>query len=234
MADAHASQSTTLNRLSSRNVREMVALVAARNALPSESVDAVVERAVGVPLFIEELTRAVLESGSLGITSREIPATLHDSLMARLDRLGAAKEVVQVGAVIGSEFSYRLLHAVRPMPDQDLQAAIQSATDAELIYVRGMPPDANYLFKHALIRDAAYGALLRKPPQATPFAHCGSVEAAIFRKSHISARTPGSSLHGSRFVRGGDPLLATSRAIGDRALGQYRSYQSYHKGAGAY
>ncbi len=156
----HHSQ-LTLNRLSSRNVREMVALVAARNALPSESVDAVVERAVGVPLFIEELTRAVLESGSLGITSREIPATLHDLLMARSDRLGAAKEVVQVGAVIGSEFSYRLLHAVRPMPDQDLQAAIQSATDAELIYVRGMPPDANYLFKHALIRDAAYGALLR-------------------------------------------------------------------------
>ena len=121
----------------------------------------VVERTGGVPLFIEELTRAVLESGSARISGREIPATLHDSLMARLDRLGPAKEVIQIGAVIGSEFSYGLLHAVHPIPDQDLQAAIRSATDAELVYVRGIPPDATYQFKHALIRDAAYEALLR-------------------------------------------------------------------------
>ena len=151
----------TLNRLSSRNVREMVALVAARNALAGENVEAVVERAVGVPLFVEELTRAVLERGSVGITSHEIPATLHDSLMARLDRLGPAKEVIQIGAVIGSEFSYELLHAVHPIPDQDLRGAIHSATEAELVYARGIPPDATYQFKHALIRDAAYEALLR-------------------------------------------------------------------------
>jgi len=101
----------TLNRLSSRNVREMVALVAARNAFAAESVEAVVERTGGVPLFVEELTRAVLEGGNASSSGREIPATLHDSLMARLDRLGPAKEVIQIGAVIGSEFSYRLLHA---------------------------------------------------------------------------------------------------------------------------
>jgi predicted ATPase len=139
----------------------MVALVAARNALASENVDAVVERAVGVPLFVEELTRAVLESGSVGVSSHEIPATLHDSLMARLDRLGPAKEVIQIGAVIGNEFSYALLHAIHPIPDEDLQGAIHSATDAELIYARGIAPDATYHFKHALIRDAAYEALLR-------------------------------------------------------------------------
>jgi predicted ATPase len=81
--------------------------------------------------------------------------------MARLDRLGPAKEVIQVGAVIGSEFSYEVLHAVHPIPDEDLQDAIRSATDAELVYVRGIPPDAAYQFKHALIRDAAYEALLR-------------------------------------------------------------------------
>jgi predicted ATPase len=150
-----------LNRLSSRNVREMVTLVAARNALASESVEAVVERTGGVPLVVEELTRAVLESGSGRITSREIPATLHDSLMARLDRLGPAKEAIQIGAVIGSEFSYGLLHAVHPIPDEELQNAMHRATDAELVYVRGIPPDANYQFKHALIRDAAYEALLR-------------------------------------------------------------------------
>jgi class 3 adenylate cyclase/tetratricopeptide (TPR) repeat protein len=156
----HHSQ-ITLNRLSSPNVREMVARVAAHDALASESVEAVVERAVGVPLFVEELTRAVLEGGSAQVTGREIPATLHDSLMSRLDRLGFAKEVIQIGAVIGGEFSYRLLHAVHPIGDEDLQGAIHSATDAELVYVRGIPPDAIYQFKHALIRDAAYEALLR-------------------------------------------------------------------------
>jgi predicted ATPase len=139
----------------------MIALVAAQNALDSASVEVVVERTGGVPLFVEELTRAVLESGSLGINSREIPATLHDSLMARLDRLGSGKEVIQIGAVIGGEFSYELLHAVHPIPDDDLQGAIRSATNAELVYVRGIPPDAVYQFKHALIRDAAYEALLR-------------------------------------------------------------------------
>jgi predicted ATPase len=156
----HHSQ-ITLSRLSSRNVREMVASVAARNALASESVEAVVERTGGVPLFVEELTRAVLESGSGRIAGREIPATFHDSLMARLDRLGPAKEVLQIGSVIGSEFSYGLLQAVHPIPDEELQGAIRSATDAELVYVRGIPPDAAYQFKHALIRDAAYEALLR-------------------------------------------------------------------------
>ena len=156
----HHSQ-ITLNRLSPRNVREMVALVASRKTLARESVEEVVERTGGVPLFVEELTRAVLESGSAGITGREIPATLHDSLMARLDRLGSAKEVIQIGAVIGSEFSYELLQAVHLVADEDLQDAIRSATDAELVYVRGIPPDATYQFKHALIRDAAYEALLK-------------------------------------------------------------------------
>jgi len=135
--------------------------VAARNALASESVEAVVERTGGVPLFVEELTRAVLEGGNASSSGREIPATLHDSLMARLDRLGPAKEVIQIGAVIGSEFSYRLLHAVHPIAGEDLQGAIQSAIDAELVYVRGIPPNASYQFKHALVRDAAYEALLR-------------------------------------------------------------------------
>ncbi|HKU27350.1 MAG TPA: AAA family ATPase [Candidatus Sulfotelmatobacter sp.] len=156
----HHSQ-IALNRLSSGDVRKMVAGVTARSALAIERVEAVVQRTGGVPLFVEELTRAVLEGSNEPIAGQEIPATLHDSLMARLDRLGSAKETIQIGAVIGSEFSYRLLNAVHPMPDKDVQAALQSATDAELIYVRGLPPDANYLFKHALIRDAAYGALLR-------------------------------------------------------------------------
>src|SRR5215467_11350927 len=98
----------------------MIAQVAARNALASETVDAVIERTGGVPLFVEGLTRAVLESGSAKLSGHQIPVTLHDSLMARLDRLGPAKEVIQIGAVIGSEFSYELIHAVRPIAEADL------------------------------------------------------------------------------------------------------------------
>jgi len=135
--------------------------VAAHKAMLEETIATVVERTGGVPLFVEELTRAVLESGDAQLTGREIPVTLHDSLMARLDRLGPAKEVIQIGAVIGSEFSYQLLHMVSPIAEADLQRALRALADAELLYVRGIAPEATYLFKHALIRDAAYEALLK-------------------------------------------------------------------------
>jgi predicted ATPase len=151
----------TLSRLSSQNVRTMVAEVAAQKALSEETIATVVERTGGIPLFVEELTRAVLESGDAKLTRREIPVTLHDSLMARLDRLGPAREVAQLGAVIGREFSYELLHAIHPAPEDQLQAALKAVTDAELLYVRGIPPEAMYRFKHALIQDAAYEALLK-------------------------------------------------------------------------
>jgi tetratricopeptide (TPR) repeat protein len=157
---AHHTQ-ITLNRLSVRSVRTMVGQVAARNALPDEAVAAVVERTGGVPLFVEELTRAVLESGSAKLAGREIPVTLHDSLMARLDRLGPAKEVAQVGAVIGGEFSYELIRAVHSIAEDDLYEALRTLADADLLYVRGIAPEASYQFKHALIRDAAYEALLK-------------------------------------------------------------------------
>jgi tetratricopeptide (TPR) repeat protein len=157
---AHYTQ-ITLNRLGARDIRTMMAQVAASKALSDDTVRAVVERTGGIPLFVEELTCSVLESGSAGLTGREIPATLHDSLMARLDRLGPAKEVIQIGAVVGSEFSYELLQAVHPIAAADLQHALSRLTDAELRYVRGIAPDATYQFKHALIRDAAYEALLK-------------------------------------------------------------------------
>jgi predicted ATPase len=121
----------------------------------------VVERTGGVPLFVEELTRAVLDSGDARLSRREIPATLQDSLMARLDRLGPAKEVIQIAAVIGNEFSYELVHAVHPIAEEDFRSALRNLTDADLLYVRGVAPDARYQFKHALIRDAAYEALLK-------------------------------------------------------------------------
>jgi class 3 adenylate cyclase len=157
---AHHTQ-ITLNRLSSGNVRAMVEEVAAQKTLSEETIATVVERTGGVPLFVEELTRAVIESDNPGLAGRKIPVTLHDSLMARLDRLGPAKEVIQIGAIVGSDFSYELLHAVHPIAEEDLQRALRNLADAELVYVRGIPPDAAYHFKHALIRDAAYEALLK-------------------------------------------------------------------------
>jgi class 3 adenylate cyclase/tetratricopeptide (TPR) repeat protein len=157
---AHHTQ-INLNRLGVREVRAMVAQVAASKALADDTVATVVERTGGIPLFVEELTRAVLESVNAKLSGREIPVTLHDSLMARLDRLGAAKEVAQVAAVIGREFSYELLHAVHPLAEEDLQSALAKLAEAELVYARGIAPDATYTFKHALIQDAAYEALLK-------------------------------------------------------------------------
>ena len=157
---AHYTQ-VTLSRLSVRNVRAMVEEVAARKAMSEETIATVIERTGGVPLFVEELTRAVMESGNAKLTGRAIPVTLHDSLMARLDRLGPAKEIIQIGAVIDGEFSYELLHAVHPIAEENLQRALRNLADAELLYVRGIAPDATYQLKHALIRDAAYEALLK-------------------------------------------------------------------------
>jgi tetratricopeptide (TPR) repeat protein len=151
----------TLNRLSTRDAQKMIAQVASCHVLARETLDAVMERTSGVPLFVEELTRAVLEGSDARPGAHAIPETLHDSLMARLDRLGAAKEVAQLAAVIGPEFSYELLQLIAEIPEDELRTALTKLTDAELIYTRGFPPDATYQFKHALIRDMAYDALLK-------------------------------------------------------------------------
>jgi predicted ATPase len=136
--------------------------------LSAEVVQQIISRTDGVPLFVEELTKSVAESlGTSGRSSQQlaIPATLHDSLMARLDRLGAAKGVAQLGATLGREFSYELLQAVSPVNATALQQALQQLVDAELLYQRGLPPQATYLFKHALIQDTAYQSLLKSTRQ---------------------------------------------------------------------
>jgi class 3 adenylate cyclase/predicted ATPase len=150
-----------LNQLSLRNARIIVEQLMAHKGLAEDTVDAVVERTGGVPLFLEELTRAVLESGGNDLVKRVVPVSLNDSLMARLDRLGPAKEVAQIGAVIGGEFSYELIRALDLIAEQDLQHALSILTEAELLFGDGVPPRAYYFFKHALIRDAAYEALLK-------------------------------------------------------------------------
>jgi tetratricopeptide (TPR) repeat protein len=163
----------SLSRLGRRERAALVEQVAGNNALPYEIMAEIVERTDGIPLFVEELTKAVLEAGphdedtarSVSTAPRPtlaVPAALHASLMARLDRLGpVAKEIAQIGAAIGREFSYEPLAPVAQKSGADLQAALGQLSDAGLLFCRGTPPQATFLFKHALVRDAAYGMLLR-------------------------------------------------------------------------
>jgi class 3 adenylate cyclase/predicted ATPase len=150
----------SLAPLNHDQVQHMVGELAARHALPREIVDGVTERTGGVPLFVEEVTRLLLERGEQS-DIQAIPPTLQQSLMARLDRLGPAREVAQIGAVIGRDFSYALLRAVAGMDDTPLQTSLDRLADADILLVQGLPPDADYRFKHALIQDAAYENLLK-------------------------------------------------------------------------
>src|SRR5882724_7646176 len=136
----------------------------------------IIAKTDGVPLFVEELTKAILESGYLkevngryeltgALSTLAIPVTLQDSLMARLDRLVTAKAVAQYAAVIGRQFPYDLLQAVSQLDEAMLQHELGRLTEAEIVYQRGVPPQATYTFKHALIQDAAYQSLLRSTRQ---------------------------------------------------------------------
>jgi predicted ATPase len=150
----------TLDRLSDREARVMVEDVASEKGLSTETVATLVQRATGVPLFVEELTRDALERGEHS-TPREIPATLHDSLMARLDRLGPAGELAQIGAVIGGEFSHELLRMVANVSEPELQLALENLVGADLLHVGRSEPQKSYVFKHALVQDVAYYTLLK-------------------------------------------------------------------------
>ncbi|WP_163150833.1 BTAD domain-containing putative transcriptional regulator [Bradyrhizobium uaiense] len=165
-----------LNRLSLAQRAEMIAAVAGGKALPLEIADQIIDRADGVPLFIEELTKTVVESGFLVEASDRyaltgpaaalsIPSTLQGSLLARLDRLPETREVVQIGAALGRSFSHELISAVAQMPQQQVDDALARLGSAELIFRRGAPPDATYAFKHALVQDVAYGTLSRTQRQ---------------------------------------------------------------------
>jgi class 3 adenylate cyclase/tetratricopeptide (TPR) repeat protein len=150
----------TLGRLARAHARELVDEVAARTVLRTDVVETVLARADGVPLFAEELTRAVVEGSAEQVA--QIPVTLHDSLMARLDRLGhGTKQIAQIGAVLGREFSYELLQAVHPCSADELEGGLGRLVDADLLYASGCRPNATYLFKHALVQDAAYSSLLK-------------------------------------------------------------------------
>jgi class 3 adenylate cyclase len=152
-----------LNRLGRRERAAMVERLTGGKALPAALLEQIIERTDGVPLFVEELTKAVLESEEIDQPAQQlaIPTTLQGSLMARVDRLGSAREVLQIGAAIGREFSYELLAAVAGLADAVLQDALARLAEGELIFPRGTPPNATYSFKHALVQDAAYSTMLR-------------------------------------------------------------------------
>jgi len=154
----------------------MIDGVIGNKLLPANIRQDIIERTDGIPLFVEEMTKAVLEAGSESAAEHTaatvlspglaVPASLHASLMARLDRLGAAKEVAQIGAVIGREFPHALIAAVTRRAEPELRFALYRLIEAGLLFKRGVAPHATYLFKHALVQDAAYGTLLREPRRA--------------------------------------------------------------------
>jgi tetratricopeptide (TPR) repeat protein len=165
-----------LSKLTRSQSATMVLALAGGKALPAALLEQILTRTDGVPLFVEELTKSILESGELnevgdhyeyGGSARAvtIPATLRDSLMARLDRFMPVKEIAQIGAAIGREFSYELIEAVAPMPQAQLDDALVQLCASGLAFRRGTPPDAIYTFKHALVQDAAYDSLLKSRRQ---------------------------------------------------------------------
>ena len=174
-ARSHISQ-ITLNRLERPQIEALVTRVAQGRALPEDVVEHIVRKTDGVPLYVEELTKTILtsdilreEEGQLALSGPlsevAIPASLQESLMARLDRLPTVREIAQLGAVLGREFAYEMLRAIAPLDDSKLQDGLGQLVEAELLYQRGRPPRSRYIFKHALVQDAAYQSLLNRNRQ---------------------------------------------------------------------
>lgn len=165
----------TLNRLAQREIETVIDHIVGNQLISAGVRQDIIERTDGIPLFVEEMTKAVLETksegearrttGNIPSPSAAVPASLHASLMARLDQLGPAKEVAQIGSAIGREFSYTLLFSVASKPEPELASALDRLISAGLLFRQGVPPYSSYLFKHALVQDAAYGTLLRRRRQ---------------------------------------------------------------------
>jgi predicted ATPase len=198
----------SLNRLPPRQRAEMIMGVTRGKGLPRDIVNQIIDRTDGVPLFIEELTKSVVESGLVTEAGElctmsgqamplAIPTTLHASLLARLDRLAPTREVAQIGAALGRSFSHELISAVAGLPDKQLDDALQQLVRAELVFQRGTPPDAEYTFKHAgagrCLRDLA-----ARTAVTTTRAGRDSARGALSRNSRSAARTTGASLRPGR------------------------------------
>ena len=222
-----------LNRLGRRQGAAMALRVTGGKALPAEILDQILERTDGVPLFLEELTRTMLELGLMTdagdhyelagpLPPLAIPANLHDSLMARLDRLAPVKELAQIGAVIGREFSHELLAAVADRPQEQLESGLDQLVASELVFRRGSPPDAAYSFKHALVKDAAYQSLLKSRAPAAARSRRAGVRGAVSgcRRNPTRAARISPDRGWARRARGG--CMGAGRSRGPRPVGDAR------------
>ena len=215
----------TVSRLAQRDIEAMIHRVVGNQLFPLSIQQDIIERTDGIPLFVEEMTKAVLEAGSEGAAQRTIasmpsptlavPASLQASLMARLDRLGSAKEVAQIASAIGREFSHPLLSAVVGKPDRELASALDRLIATGLLFRQGVSPHASYLFKHALVQDAAYGTLLRSKRQEL---HRRIVQVLDERFQEVAVAQPELLAHHS--AEGGmvDQAVDYWLAAGERAL----------------
>ena len=218
----------TLNRLNPRDAAALATRIAGDVALPSDMIAEIVKRTDGIPLFVEELTRAILENGrwsgsiaSLLSTSPSplgVPETLHSSLMARLDRLGpVAKEVAQRGAVLGREFSYEPLQTIWKSNEADLKEALERLSEAGILWSRGTPPFSHYAFKHALLQEAAYGTLLRRTRQLL---HSQAADALISRSEKDASARAEVIAHHLQFAGRSGEAITYWRKAGERAVQQ--------------
>ena len=214
----------TLNRLAQRDIDAMIDGVIGNKLIPASIRQDIIERTDGIPLFVEEMTKAVLEAGSEGAAQRTVasipspaigvPASLQASLMARLDRLGPAKEVAQIGAAIGREFSHALLAAVVRKPETEIRFGARPSHSGRFAVPTGVPPHANYLFKHALVQDAAYGTLLREPRRALHAQIAGVIESQFAGNSGEPTRIAGAPLYRSGLDREGCEACGVRRDNG--------------------
>jgi predicted ATPase len=217
----------TLNRLGPHDAAVLATRIAGDAALSSGVIAEIVERTDGIPLFIEELTRAILESGgqSRGIAhtlstspspSLSVPATLHSSLMARLDRLGPmAKQVTQIGAVLGREFSFELLRAVAGCSEAELTGALERLTEAGIVWYRGTAPFSHYIFKHTLLQEAAYGTLLRGARQLL---HSQAADSLISRSDEDASAGPEVIANHLQFAGRSGDAITYWRQAGEQAV----------------
>jgi tetratricopeptide (TPR) repeat protein len=208
--------------LDRQQVRQMVGAIAERHGLSAEAIERVTIRTGGVPLFIEEVTRLVLEGGA-----ETIPLTLQQSLVARLDRLGDARDIAQIGAVAGREFAFGLLLAIAGRPEAELNAALEQLVDADLVFVDGLAPDATYRFKHALIQEAAYESMLRSRRREIH----AQIAKALMRLQPAIAETAPETL-ATHLARAGDEAGAAEYWQKAGQLAQRNS--AYREAIGAY
>jgi predicted ATPase len=216
----------SLARLGRRDGAALIGRSAGGKTLPAEILEQILARTDGVPLFLEELTKTIIESGLLrvedgryaldgALPALAIPTTLHDSLMARLDRLAPVREVAQIAAAIGRQFSYPLLSAVVRQPDDRLKQALDQLVRAELVFGRGEPPEAVYIFKHALVQEAAYSSLLRERRRQL---HGRIAEALVGMFPEVAGTQPELVAHHYAAAGLAAPAIAHYRRAADRAM----------------